>query len=76
MIFKANDYYGVIAEECKQTLVGKFLRMRPQIEKIRSKFAEKVTIRGTVKIGVFDFQTIFIDFSNEEDLGIHGLEGP
>ncbi|MCE3216616.1 hypothetical protein HAX54_007152 [Datura stramonium] len=27
------------------TLVGKFLRSRPQIEKIRSKFAEKVTIR-------------------------------
>ncbi|MCD9558494.1 hypothetical protein HAX54_015881 [Datura stramonium] len=49
VIFKANNYYGVMAEECKHTLVGKFLRSRPQIEKIRSKFAEKITIRGKGK---------------------------
>ncbi|MCD7454706.1 hypothetical protein HAX54_025768 [Datura stramonium] len=45
VIFKASDYYGVMADECKQMLVGKFLRTKPQIEKIRSKFAKRVTIR-------------------------------
>lgn len=67
IIFKASDYYGVMAEECRYTIVGKFLRTRPQIEKIRSKFAKTVSIRGTVKIGVYDFRTVFIDCSNEED---------
>lgn len=41
-----------MADECKLTLVGKFMRTRPQIEKMRSKFTEKITVKGTVKIGV------------------------
>ncbi|KAM3285067.1 hypothetical protein P3S67_023866 [Capsicum chacoense] len=56
-----------MAEQCKLTIVGKFLRSRPQIEKIRSKFAEKISLKGTVKIGVFDFRTVFLDFTNEDD---------
>ncbi|XP_009614260.1 uncharacterized protein [Nicotiana tomentosiformis] len=51
VIFKASDYYGIMAEECRLTIVGKFLRTRPQIERIRSKFAEKVIVKGNVKIG-------------------------
>ncbi|XP_009765415.1 uncharacterized protein [Nicotiana sylvestris] len=68
IIFKASYYYGVMAEECRLTIVGKFLRTRPQIEKIRSKFAEKITVKGNVKIGVYDYGTVFLDFSNEDDL--------
>lgn len=30
VIFKASDYYGIMADECKLTLVGKFMRTRPQ----------------------------------------------
>ncbi|KAM3236174.1 hypothetical protein P3L10_016211 [Capsicum annuum] len=56
-----------MAEECKRNLVGKFIRTRPQIEKIRSKFAEKVPLKGNVKIGVYDFRTVFLDFTDEED---------
>lgn len=67
VIFKASDYYGVMAEECRLTIVGKFIRTRPQIEKNRSAFAEKIPVKGNVKIGVYDFRTVFIDFSNEED---------
>lgn len=67
IIFKGFYYYGIMAQQCKFTIVGKFLRTRPQIEKIRSKFAEKVSIKGSVKIGVYDFRTVFIDCSNEED---------
>ncbi|KAG5620579.1 hypothetical protein H5410_005797 [Solanum commersonii] len=35
VIFKATDYYGVMAAECRLTIFGKFLKPRPQIEKIR-----------------------------------------
>nr|XP_033516369.1 uncharacterized protein LOC104112999 [Nicotiana tomentosiformis] len=56
-----------MAEECRLTIVGKFLRTRPQIEKIRSKFAEKISTKGNVKIGVYDYRTVFLDFTNEDD---------
>lgn len=67
VIFKASDYYGVMAEECWLTIAGKFVRTRPQIEKIRSAFAEKIPVKGNVKIRVYDFRIILINFSNEED---------
>lgn len=67
-IVKTSDYYGVMAEECRLTIMGKFLRTQPQIEKIRSKFAEKITVKGNVKIEVYDFRTVFLDFTNEDDL--------
>lgn len=51
IIFKASNYYGVKAEECRFIIVGKFLRTRPQIEKIGSKFAEKISVKGSVRIG-------------------------
>ncbi|KAK4370176.1 hypothetical protein RND71_009651 [Anisodus tanguticus] len=38
---QSRDYYDVMAEECKFTLVGKFIKARPQLKKIRSKFTEK-----------------------------------
>ncbi|OIT35441.1 hypothetical protein A4A49_63769, partial [Nicotiana attenuata] len=52
VLFKETDYYGVMAEECKLTIVGRFLKLRPQINKIRSKFKELISIKGSVKIGV------------------------
>ncbi|OIS99039.1 hypothetical protein A4A49_20107 [Nicotiana attenuata] len=67
VIFKASDYYGVMAEECMYTIIGKFLRTRPNIERIRLTFAEKVSLKGEAKIGVYDFRTVFIDVTNEED---------
>lgn len=35
VIFKASDYYGVMAEESKYTIIDMFLRTRPNIERIR-----------------------------------------
>ncbi|XP_075075277.1 uncharacterized protein LOC142162671 [Nicotiana tabacum] len=56
-----------MTEECKYTIIGKFLRTRPNIERIRSIFAKKVSIKGEAKIGVYDFRTVFIDVTNEKD---------
>lgn len=56
-----------MADEYKLTIIGKFLRTRPKIELIRTAFIEKVSTKGTVKIGAYDLNTIFIDFSNEAD---------
>lgn len=67
VIFKAKDYYGVMAEECKYLIVGRFIRVRPQIEKIRSTFAEKIPLKGNPKIGVYDLHNIFIELYNKED---------
>ncbi|OIT34715.1 hypothetical protein A4A49_14012 [Nicotiana attenuata] len=67
VLFKASDYYGIMAEECKLTIVGRFLKPRSQIDRIRSKFKELVSIKGSTKIGVFDNYNVFLDFTNEED---------
>lgn len=34
IIFKSFDYYRVMEEQCKLIIINKFLRARPQIEKI------------------------------------------
>lgn len=67
VIFKATDYYGVMAEECKLTLVEKFTMGRPRIELIRSKFLEQTPLKGKVRIGAYDYRHVFIDFNNELD---------
>ncbi|OIT38822.1 cytosolic sulfotransferase 12 [Nicotiana attenuata] len=70
VIFKAKDYYGVMADECKRTLVGRFLKIRPQIDKFRAQFSEKFALEGTVKIGVYGIYNVFLDFINDEDFDI------
>ncbi|KAH0706060.1 hypothetical protein KY285_010590 [Solanum tuberosum] len=67
VIFKSKDYYGAMVEECKLRIVGRFLKPRPQIEKIRSVFKELFPIKGSAKIGVYDTFNVFIDFTNEDD---------
>lgn len=67
VMFKATDYCGIMAEECNFTIVGRFLRPRPQIDRIRSKFKETISVKGSTKIGVYDNFNIFLDFTNEED---------
>ncbi|XP_060182580.1 uncharacterized protein LOC132612301 [Lycium barbarum] len=52
---------------CRWTIVGRFLKSRPQIDTIRSKFDEKFAMKGTVKIGLFDNFNIFLTFNNEAD---------
>lgn len=67
VIFKASDYYGIMAIECKLTIVGRFLKPRPQIDRLTSKFKELISVKGCVKIGVYDMCNVFLDFTNEED---------
>ncbi|KAF3649915.1 hypothetical protein FXO38_17423 [Capsicum annuum] len=50
VIFNASDYYGVMTDECKLTLVGKFTIGRPIIETIRSKLLEQTPLKGKVRI--------------------------
>ncbi|KAH0676148.1 hypothetical protein KY285_023949 [Solanum tuberosum] len=56
-----------MAQDCRRTIVGNFLKPRPQIDKIRSKFKELVALKGSVKFGVYDNSNVFIDCSNDED---------
>lgn len=70
MLFKTSDYYGVPEAECGLTIVGRFLKPRPQIDQIRSKFKELISIKGTVKIRVFDNYIVFLDFTNEDDFNM------
>ncbi|WMV49351.1 hypothetical protein MTR67_042736 [Solanum verrucosum] len=72
VLFKASDYYGIMVAECRFTIVGRFVKPRPQIDKIRSKFKELVTIKGSTKIGEQQMwlQKWTLDFKPEEDLPI------
>lgn len=67
VIFRASDYYGIMADSCKFTIVGRFLRPRPQIDRIKSRFKEIISLKGSVRIEVFDNHNVFIDLFNEED---------
>lgn len=67
MIFKAEDYYGVMADECKLTLVEKFTYGRPKIEIIRAKVLELIPLKGKVRIGAYDYRHVFIKFTVESD---------
>lgn len=67
VIFKAKDYYGIMDEECKRTIVGRFLKPRPQIDRIRSRFRKQFSLKGNVKIGVYDNFNVFLDFTTDED---------
>lgn len=44
----------------RSPLLEKFLRTRPKIELIRAAFMEKVSIKGTIKIGAYDLNTVFV----------------
>lgn len=44
VIFKTKDYYGIMADECRLTIVGRFLKPKPQIERIRATFREKFLV--------------------------------
>ncbi|KAK6777563.1 hypothetical protein RDI58_024281 [Solanum bulbocastanum] len=70
VIFKATDYYGIMADECKFTIVGSFLKTRPQIDRISSSFKELFAIRGSVKIGVYDNHNVFLDFTSEDNFNM------
>ncbi|XP_016565272.1 uncharacterized protein LOC107863707 [Capsicum annuum] len=67
MIFKAKEYYGVMATPCRRTIVGRFMKSQPQIDTIRSRFSKKFPLKGLVKIGVYDNFNIFFTFTNDED---------
>ncbi|XP_060203078.1 uncharacterized protein LOC132631524 [Lycium barbarum] len=70
VMFTASEYYGIMANECRLTMVGRFLKPRPQIDKLRSKFKELIKTKGTTTIGVYDNFNVFLDFTNEEDFNV------
>ncbi|OIS98248.1 hypothetical protein A4A49_33444 [Nicotiana attenuata] len=67
VFFSAEDYFSNLAQECKLTIIVKFLRGKPSMEEIRKIFVRKFHMTGTVKIAYFDPQYVYIDFSNEVD---------
>lgn len=46
------------------------MKTRPKIEVLHVAFMKKVSIKGTVKSVVYDYSTVFIDFSDETDCKI------
>ncbi|KAM3266142.1 hypothetical protein P3L10_003136 [Capsicum annuum] len=70
VIFKASDYYGVMEEECRWMLVGKFTMGRPKIKVIRAKFIEQTPLKEKVRIGTYDFRHVFIDFNTEANYNL------
>ncbi|KAK6789050.1 hypothetical protein RDI58_012849 [Solanum bulbocastanum] len=59
-----------MAEEYRLTIVGRFLKVRSQIDRIRSTFKELIPTRGSVKIGVYDNHNMFLDFTNDDDFNL------
>ncbi|KAG5631415.1 hypothetical protein H5410_003132, partial [Solanum commersonii] len=70
VIIKAKDYYGIMAEECRLTIIGRFLKVNPQIDQIMSFFKELIPIKGPIIIGMYDNHYVFLDFTNEDDFNL------
>ncbi|MCE3215702.1 hypothetical protein HAX54_003236, partial [Datura stramonium] len=51
--FKATVYYGRMENECKSTILGRFLKKRPKIDQMRSNFKELFAISVSIKIGAY-----------------------
>ncbi|MCE3215892.1 hypothetical protein HAX54_004014 [Datura stramonium] len=45
----------------------RFVKSRPKIDTIRSRFFEKFSLKGSAKVGVFDNFNDFIIFTNDEN---------
>lgn len=63
----SKEENDMLAETCKLTLIGKFTRIRPSIEKIRDDFKKNIQLKGSVKIGAYNLHHVFLDFDLEED---------
>ncbi|KAH0658192.1 hypothetical protein KY289_026940 [Solanum tuberosum] len=57
----------VLAEKCTMTMMGKFYRTRPQIDRLRDEFKRTFPMRDTIKIGEYVWRHVFLDFSKEDD---------
>lgn len=68
VIFRSKDYYDVMASQCRRTIVGRTLKILPQIDVTRSIFSKKFSLKGSVKIGIYDTYNIFPSFTNDEDI--------
>ncbi|KAH0731472.1 hypothetical protein KY290_002478 [Solanum tuberosum] len=62
-----KEEHEILADTCRWTIIGKFSRGRPAIDRIRSDFTKVITTKGEVKIGAKDRYHVFIDVENEED---------
>lgn len=49
----------LLAATCKLTVIGKFMRIRPSIDKIRADFNKTVALKGGVKIGVYNMHHVY-----------------
>ncbi|WMV10227.1 hypothetical protein MTR67_003612 [Solanum verrucosum] len=61
-----KEEHNILADTCRWTIIGKFDKSRPQIDKIRENFAKIVPTKGHVKIGAKDSKHVFIDVENED----------
>lgn len=69
MIFTKEEH-DLLANTCRWTIIGKFHKTRPSIEKIRAEFPKIIKNKDAVKIGAKDRYHVFIDMENEEDYNI------
>ncbi|KAH0672746.1 hypothetical protein KY284_023833 [Solanum tuberosum] len=65
--FSAEDYFGSLAQDCKWTIVGKFIKGKPTMEELRKLFIGQFQLLGTVKIAFYDYRCVYLDFTNEVD---------
>ncbi|KAG5582020.1 hypothetical protein H5410_052647 [Solanum commersonii] len=63
----SKEENGMLVDTCKLTIIGKFSRIRPSIDKIRDDFLKVVPFKGFVKIGAYSMHHVFIDFDLKED---------
>lgn len=66
MVVFTKEEHKLLADTYRWTIIGKFSRGRPTIDKIRADFTKVITTKGEVKIGAKDIYHVFINVENEE----------
>ncbi|KAH0748056.1 hypothetical protein KY290_027288 [Solanum tuberosum] len=67
VFFSAQDYFVNLAEQCKLTIVEKFVKTTPSMEEIRKAFATRYHLKEPVKVAYFNNRHVYLDFANEVD---------
>lgn len=77
MVVFTKEEHELLADTCRWTIIGKFLRGIPTIDQIRVDFALLLVTKGEIKIGAKDKYHVFIDVENEDNFNnFYSRENP
>ncbi|XP_060170457.1 uncharacterized protein LOC132601380 [Lycium barbarum] len=67
VFFDAKDYFVNLVNDYKFTIIGIFIKGKPNMEELRKLFVSQYHLKETPTMAYYDYRTVYIDFTNEID---------